>query len=74
MLSALKKCMTAYCATASNPFCTCYKRNYDLTTNVCVCVDFDAKAYCESYEGYDGTGYDCGANSSRVSSYCVPVR
>jgi hypothetical protein len=73
MLTALKKCMTAYCASASNPFCTCYRRNYDLTTNGCVCIDFDAKAYCDRYPG-DGRSYDCAAHSSAISSYCVPVR
>jgi hypothetical protein len=72
-LTAMKRCMTAFCAKASNPFCTCYKRNYDLTTNGCVCVDFDAKDYCERNKG-DGSGYDCAAHSSGVSSYCVPVR
>jgi hypothetical protein len=76
LLTAMKKCMTAYCATASNPFCTCYKRGYDLTTSGCVCVDFDAKKFCDQAEaaGNDGRAYDCGAASSGVSSYCVGVK
>lgn len=76
LLTALKKCMTAYCATASNPFCNCYKRGYDLTTSGCVCIDFDAKKFCDQAEasGNDGSGYDCAAASSGVSTYCVPVR
>jgi hypothetical protein len=75
-LTALKKCMTAFCATTTNPFCTCYKRNYDLTTNGCVCVDFDAKDYCAKAKarGDDGRNYDCAAASSGVSSYCVTVK
>jgi len=67
--------MTAYCKTTSNPFCTCYKRGYDLTTNGCVCIDFDAKKYCDQADanGNDGSSYDCAADSSRISSFCVPV-
>jgi hypothetical protein len=73
VLSALKKCMTSFCATTSNPFCTCYKRGFDLTTNGCVCIDFDAPKFCDEHGNDDGSSYDCGAASSGVSSYCVPV-
>ena len=73
LLTALKKCMTSFCATTSNPFCTCYKRGYDLTTNGCVCIDFDAQEFCDQAGGNDGSSYDCGAASSGVSTYCVPV-
>ena len=75
LLTAFRTCMTAYCKTTSNPFCTCYKRGYDLTTNGCVCIDFDAKKYCDQADanGNDGSSYDCAADSSRISSFCVPV-
>ena len=74
-MTALKKCMTAFCATATNPFCTCYKRGYDLNGVTCKCVDFDPEL-CKRAEanGSDGSDYDCAAESSRISSYCVPVR
>jgi hypothetical protein len=76
LLTAMKTCMTAFCATASNPFCTCYERGFDLTTSGCRCVDFDAKKFCDQAEasGNEGRAYDCAAASSGVSSYCVPVR
>ena len=75
LMTALKKCMTAFCATATNPFCTCYKRGYDLNGVTCKCVDFDPEL-CKRAEanGSDGSDYDCAAESSRISSYCVPVR
>ena len=74
-MTALKKCMTAFCATASNPFCTCYKRGYDLNSATCKCVDFDPE-FCNraNENGIDGSSYDCAAASSGLSSYCVPVR
>jgi len=75
LMTALKKCMTAFCATASNPFCTCYKRGYDLNSATCKCVDFDPEFCTRANEnGIDGSSYDCAAESSRISSYCVPVR
>jgi hypothetical protein len=75
LLSALKKCMSAYCATASNPFCTCYKRGYSIHTGTCKCIAFDEKKFCAEADaaGIDGSLYDCAAESSGVSSYCVPV-
>ena len=74
-MTALKKCMTAFCATATNPFCTCYKRGYDLTTNGCKCIDFNAQKFCDDAEdnGANASTYDCAAASSGVSSYCVGV-
>jgi len=71
MLTAMRTCMTAFCQTATNPYCTCYKRGYDLTTNGCKCIDFDAKKFCDDAD--DASTYDCGAASSGVSSYCVGV-
>src|SRR5947207_1158849 len=32
LLTAMKTCMDAFCKTASNPYCTCYKLGKDLTT------------------------------------------
>lgn len=72
-LTAMRSCMTAFCKTTSNPFCTCYKRGYDLTTNGCVCVPFDAEKFCDNAAGLSADAYDCAAASSGVSSYCVPV-
>jgi len=75
-LTAMKSCMTAFCAGASNPYCTCYKRGFDLSIDGCKCIDFDAKSFCElaKANGADGSKYDCGAASSGVSSYCVGVK
>lgn len=74
-LTAVQSCMNSYCATATNPFCTCYKRGYDITTNGCTCVTFDTKKFCDQAEanGADATAYDCAAASSSVSSICVGV-
>gem|GEM_PF-1078197 len=76
LLTAVRSCMDAYCATATNPFCTCYKRGYDITTNGCKCVDFDPKKFCDQadFNGTDPTTYDCAAASSGVSSICVGVK
>ncbi|HET7538618.1 MAG TPA: hypothetical protein VFK05_02055 [Polyangiaceae bacterium] len=74
-LSKMQSCMDSYCKTASNPFCTCWKRGFDLTTNGCTCVDLDTKKICDraDAEGLDADSYDCAAASSGVSSYCVTV-
>ncbi len=74
-VKAIRSCMDAYCKTASNPFCTCYKRGFDLSTDGCKCVDFDTEKICTraDQEGLDPASYDCAAASSGVSSYCVPV-
>ena len=72
-LTAMRSCMDSFCKTAQNPFCTCYKRGFDLATDGCKCVDFDAKKMCEQAEGLDAATYDCAAASSGVSSYCVGV-
>lgn len=75
LLTQLRNCMDNFCKTASNPFCKCYKLGFDLTTNGCKCVDFDAQALCDraERENIDATTYDCAAASSGVSSYCVGV-
>ena len=75
LLTAMRSCMDAFCKTASNPFCTCYKRGYDLSTDGCKCIPFDAEKFCERAEenGVDASAYDCAAASSGVSSYCVGV-
>jgi hypothetical protein len=74
-LKAMRSCLDDFCKRESNPFCTCYKRGFDLTTNGCTCVDFDGKAVCDRAQqiGLDATSYDCAAASSGVSSYCVTV-
>jgi hypothetical protein len=75
LLTAMRSCMDSFCKTTTNPFCTCYKRGFDLTTNGCKCIDFDAQKFCDNAEnnGVDASAYDCGAASSGVSSYCVGV-
>ena len=75
LLTAMRSCMDSFCKTASNPFCTCYKRGLDLTTDGCKCIDFNTQTFCDRAEanGIDAKTYDCGAASSGVSSYCVPV-
>lgn len=76
LLTQMRNCMDAFCKTTTNPFCTCYKRGFDLSTNGCKCVDFDAKTFCDRAQqnGSDATSYDCAAASSGVSSYCVDVQ
>jgi hypothetical protein len=76
LLSAMRDCMDTFCKTATNPFCTCYKRGFDLTTNGCKCIDFNAQKFCDNAEnnGVDASAYDCAAASSGVSSYCVGVQ
>ena len=80
LLTALHKCMTAFCASASNPFCTCYKRHddsgnpFDIDTASCNCVEIDEQQFCQNNKGASAESYDCAAESSRLSSVCVPVR
>ncbi len=74
LLTAMRSCMDTFCMTASNPFCDCYKQGRNLTTDDCTCIAFDAKLFCDQAVGIDAASYDCGAASSAVSSYCVPVR
>jgi len=74
LLTKFNRCMTAYCATASNPFCKCYKRGFDITTAGCVCIDFDPQQFCDNAYDPDGTAYDCATDTSRISTFCVPVR
>ena len=75
LLTAMRSCMDAFCKTTSNPFCTCYKRGFDLSTDGCKCIDFDAQKFCDRAEenGVDASAYDCSAASSGVASYCVGV-
>ena len=75
LLTALKTCMKAFCATTTNPFCTCFNRGqrYDIDSSTCLCVEIDATAYCNAHKGEDAESYDCAAQSSAVSSVCVPV-
>jgi hypothetical protein len=76
LLTAMQSCMTAYCKTASNPFCGCYNQGKFLTTNGCTCVEFNAKKFCADAEdsAVGASSYDCAADSSAVSSFCVPVQ
>ena len=73
-LTTVRDCLTAFCMTASNPFCTCYKRGFDLGGN-CTCTPFDAQKFCEQAAdaGADVPGYDCSSRSGAVASICVGV-
>ncbi len=76
-LTALKSCMDAYCKTADNPFCTCWKRGYDLNLNACpTCSTFDSAEYCAEAArvGADPASFDCAASSDSVKSLCVGVQ
>ena|SRR6478735_7565263 len=75
LLTQMRSCMDAFCKTTTNPFCKCYTRGFDLTTNGCKCIDFDAQKFCDQAEdnGVDASAYDCAAASSGVASYCVGV-
>ena len=77
-LTAWRSCMDTFCKTASNPFCKCYRQQLhrDLTTTDCSCIDFDEQKFCADAElkQLDASDYDCAADSSRISSYCVPVQ
>ena len=72
LLTAVRKCMKDYCATATNPFCTCFKRGYDIDSGSCKCIDLDTKTLCGAEaNGASADRYDCAADSSRVSSICI---
>jgi hypothetical protein len=77
-LTAQNDCLTSFCQTADNPFCTCYKRGFDLAAD-CTCTPFDpanSATLCqeESDQGIDAASYDCSAASSAVGSLCVGVQ
>ena len=75
-LTALRTCMDAFCAQASNPFCTCYKRGYDIRSDTCACSKFNAAAFCKQAadNGVDATTYDCSAATGSVATVCVGVQ
>ena len=76
-LTVLKDCMDAFCQTADNPFCTCWKRGYDINLSDCPsCSTFDSAEYCLEAQntGADPASFDCAASSSSVSSLCVGVQ
>jgi len=72
-LTALRTCMDSFCATNTNPFCTCYKRGYDLSSVSCSCVDFDAEKFCDD-QAASGVTYDCSAAIGAVGTTCVGVQ
>ena len=76
-LTALRDCMDAFCKTADNPFCTCWKRGYDINLSDCPsCSTFDSAEYCleAKNNGADAASFDCSASSDAVSSLCVGVQ
>jgi hypothetical protein len=76
-LSALRACMDSFCATASNPFCTCYNRGHlDISVNPCSCIAFDSAKFCQQAadNGIDAASYDCSAATASVATICVAVQ
>ncbi|MEP7052945.1 MAG: hypothetical protein ABJB12_21445 [Pseudomonadota bacterium] len=76
-LTALRTCLDAYCKSADNPFCTCWKRGYDVDLNNCPsCIPFDSAKFCSEANtaGADAAGFNCPAASDQVSSLCVGVQ
>jgi hypothetical protein len=76
-LTALQTCMTAFCKTTDNPFCSCYEKGFDLGPSPgCACVDFDAAEYCKeaAANGVDAANLDCSAATSAVATQCVNVQ
>jgi hypothetical protein len=77
-LTAQRACLTSFCQTASNPFCTCYGRGYDLGSS-CACTpitDAQSASFCQdaANQGIDASNFDCSAASSAVASQCVGVQ
>jgi hypothetical protein len=77
-LTAQRACLTSFCQTASNPFCTCYGRGYDLGPS-CTCTpitDAQSASFCQdaAAQGIDASNFDCSAQTSSVSSQCVGVQ
>ena len=74
-LDAIHACLDVYCKTASNPFCTCWSKGYDLDlTNCPACISINASAFCAQSTDLDAASYDCSAGSDMVSSECVGVQ
>lgn len=75
-LTAVRKCMDAFCASATNPFCTCYKLGFDIRSDTCVCSTFNAAAFCKQADqnGVVAANYDCAAASGSVATICVGVK
>jgi hypothetical protein len=73
-LTALKSCMSSFCATAAltNPFCKCYKNGFDLSTASCLCVDFSPKKFCDD-QAASGVTFDCSSQVGAVGTACVGV-
>jgi hypothetical protein len=77
-LTAQQDCLNSFCQAADNPFCTCYKRGFDLAPD-CTCMSFPANyaaSYCQGAadQGLDAASFDCSAASSAVRSLCVGVQ
>jgi hypothetical protein len=77
-LTAQQDCLNSFCQAADNPFCTCYKRGFDLGVD-CTCAEFPANygaSYCQDAadQGIDAASFDCSAASSAVGSLCVGVQ
>jgi hypothetical protein len=77
-LTAQQDCLNSFCQAADNPFCTCYKRGFDLGVD-CTCTslptDYGA-SYCQqaAEAGIDAASFDCSVASSMVASLCVGVQ
>ena len=75
-LTALTDCLEAFCASAQNPFCTCYTQKKDLSSAcTCVPVTLDPEDYCKAAaaNGYDAASFDCAAATDGVKTMCIGV-
>lgn len=80
LLTARNDCVKSFCASASNPFCSCYLQKpipkmLDLTTCTCVKDTFSPAEYCRNAEvlGLDAGSFDCAAETDGVKTACIGV-
>ncbi len=76
-LEALTDCLDAFCASAQNPFCTCYNQDRDLSASCkCVPVTLDPEDYCKAAiaNGVDASAFNCTAATEGVKTMCLPVQ
>jgi len=75
-LTSLRACLDAFCATADNPTCSCYKRSgpaSQLNTGTCRCEAFDAQTFCAQATVNGITSYDCQLTAAALATACIPV-
>lgn len=76
-LKAFRACLDSFCKAAQNPFCTCYRRGFDLSQSDCSCIAFDGAKFCRQADlnGISASDYsDCSVTNSSVATICVGVQ